>query len=89
LNAEQILIEGVGWAGAGLVLIAYGLLSAGKLKSGGPIYQAMNITGAAGLMANAAWYHAWPSTAVNLIWGAIGGVALWRIVTGRSSTSAM
>ena len=84
-----LLVEIVGWAGAGLVLIAYGLLSAGKLKSGGLVYQAMNIAGAAGLMANAAWYHAWPSTAVNLIWGAIGGVALWRILMGKSSTSAM
>ena len=83
------LIEITGWAGALLVLMAYGLLSTGKLESHSPTYQLMNIGGAIGLVINSGWNGAIPSAALNVVWAGIGLAALWKIATRKgSSTSA-
>jgi hypothetical protein len=81
-------VEIVGWAGALLILAAYGLLSAGKVTGQSTLYQWMNVVGAAGFVVNGWWHGALPSTALNVVWMGIGAVALWRIAR-RSSTSAM
>ena len=70
------LIELVGWAGALLVLVAYGLVSAGRVSSRSWSYQALNIAGAIGLVVNSAWNGAIPSAVVNIIWIGIGVYAL-------------
>ena len=72
-----------------LILSAYLLLSMGKLSGQSAVYQGMNVAGAAGFIVNGWWHGAVPSAALNVIWMIIGGVALWRIVKRRSSTSAM
>jgi hypothetical protein len=80
----------VGWLAAGLILAAYGLLTAGRLKSDSRAYQSMNVVGAAGFIANSGWNGAIPSAALNIVWMGIGVVALWRIARSKgSSTSAM
>jgi len=85
----EIVVEIVGWGGAVLILFAYLLLSAGKLTGQSPLYQWMNVVGAAGFTVNGWWHGALPSAALNVIWMMIGGVALWRITAKRrSSTSA-
>jgi hypothetical protein len=83
----EILVEAVGWAGALLILAAYALLSSGKLDGQSRLYQWMNVFGAVGFVINGWWHRALPSTALNVVWMLIGGVALWRIAR-RSSTSA-
>jgi hypothetical protein len=84
-----IAVEVVGWIGALQILGAYAMLSAGKLTGSSPLYQWMNVIGAAGFTINGWWHGALPSTALNVIWMMIGGVALWRIMAKRrSSTSA-
>jgi hypothetical protein len=76
--------------GAALILLAYLLLSAGKLTGQSLVYQSMNILGAAGFVINGWWHGAIPSTALNVLWLLIGGVASWRIMKKRgSSTSVM
>ena len=80
----------MGWLAAGLILAAYGLLTAGRLKSDSRAYQWMNVVGAAGFIINGWWHGALPSAVLNVIWMLIGGVALWRIAQRKgSSTSAM
>ncbi|MER7272820.1 hypothetical protein ABT369_00035 [Dactylosporangium sp. NPDC000244] len=74
-----MLIGFMGWVGAGLVLAAYGLVSAKRLTGDGFAFQAMNIVGAVALAWNSAVSHAWPSTAVNVVWVGIGAVAMFRI----------
>jgi hypothetical protein len=69
----------VGWAAAAAVVAAYALLSAGRLSGDSLAYQWLNLLGAAGLIVNAAWNGAWPSTAVNVIWAGIGLAALTRL----------
>jgi hypothetical protein len=69
-------IEIIGWIGAVLVLLAYGLLSAHKLNSRSVTYQVLNIGGSIGLVINTGWNGAIPSAAVNIIWMGIGAHAL-------------
>lgn len=69
-------IEIVGWTGAALILAAYALLSIGKLRAQSPVYQWMNIFGAAGFVVNSGWNGAYPSAALNVIWIGIGTYAL-------------
>ena len=84
-----IFVEIVGWAGAALILLAYILLSAGKLTGQSAFYQGMNVVGAAGFVVNGAWHGALPSASLNVVWALIGAWALWRIwVRKGSSTSA-
>ena len=85
-----ISIEIVGWAGAVLILLAYLLLSMGRLGGQSALYQWMNLAGAAGIAINGWWHSALPSTTLNVIWLLIGALALWRIWMKKgSSTSAM
>jgi hypothetical protein len=67
-----------GWAAAALILGAYGLLSFGKIQARSPIYQMMNIIGAAGFIINCTYNGAWPSVALNVVWMGIGFYALRR-----------
>jgi hypothetical protein len=90
MSAEQLGVEIVGWAGAVLILLAYLLLSAGRLTGQSLTYQAMNVFGAAGFVVNGWWHRALPSAVLNILWLAIGVFASWRILKRRgSSTSAM
>ena len=90
MTATELAIEAAGWAGALLILLAYLFLSAGKLTGQSPLYQWMNVFGGAVFVINGWWHGALPSAVLNVIWVIIGGVALWRIMAKRrSSTSAM
>ncbi|HKX92585.1 MAG TPA: hypothetical protein VJM15_09215 [Sphingomicrobium sp.] len=83
-------VEIVGWGGAVLILLAYLLLSAGKLTGQSLAYQGMNVVGAAGFIINGWWHGALPSAALNVLWLLIGAIATWRIMKREgSSTSAM
>ena len=90
MTSVEIAVEVAGWVGALLILLAYLLLSAGKLTGQSLLYQAMNVVGAAGFVINGWWHRALPSASLNVLWLLIGAVATWRILKKRqSSTSAM
>ncbi len=90
MTAVQIAVEAAGWVGAALILLAYLLLSAGKLTGQSLVYQGMNVVGAAGFVINGWWHGALPSASLNVLWLLIGAIASWRILKKRgSSTSAM
>jgi hypothetical protein len=82
MTLSIFLIEAAGWIGASLILGAYILLSAGKMQGNSPTYQWMNVIGAAGFILNSGYHGAIPSVAINVLWIAIGGFALWRIYKG-------
>jgi hypothetical protein len=86
----EIAVEVAGWAGAALILLAYLLLSSGKLTGQSLVYQGMNVVGAAGFVVNGWWHGALPSACLNILWLLIGAIASWRILKIRgSSTSVM
>lgn len=74
-----ILVEIAGWAGAILILLAYVLLTLGRVQAQSVAYQGMNVAGAAGFIVNGLANHALPSATLNIIWMGIGVYALWRI----------
>ena len=80
MSATEIFIETAGWSGAFLILLAYLLLSMGRLTGRSAPYQAMNVVGAAGFVVNGWWHRALPSASLNVVWALIGAVALWRIL---------
>ena len=84
----EVAVEVVGWGGAVLILLAYLLLSSGKLTGQSLVYQGMNVVGAAGFVINGWWHGAIPSASLNVLWLLIGAIASWRIIRKRSSTSA-
>ena len=85
-----LLIEIIGWTGAGLFLLSYILVSTGRLQGQSHAYQWLNVVGALGFVINSGWNGAMPSAALNVIWAGIGLTALWRITRRKgSSTSAM
>ncbi len=89
MTPVELAVEIVGWAGAVLILLAYLLLSAGRLTGQSLVYQGMNVVGAAGFVVNGWWHGALPSAALNVLWLLIGAVASWQILKKRgSSTSA-
>ncbi len=84
----ELAVEVVGWAGAGLILLAYLLLSAGKLTGQSLVYQGMNVVGAAGFVINGWWHGALPSASLNVLWLLIGAIASWRILKKKSSATS-
>lgn len=80
----MLAVEIIGWAGAVLILIAYGLLSAGRLTGRSPAYQWLNVIGAAGFIVNSGWHGALPSTILNVIWVGIGVVTLVKMGRGTA-----
>ncbi|HEY7378173.1 MAG TPA: hypothetical protein VH542_05785 [Steroidobacteraceae bacterium] len=74
----RLLIDVIGWTAAVVILIAYGLLSMGRLDARSVTYQAMNVAGSAGFIVNSGWNGALPSAALNVVWMMIGIYALFR-----------
>jgi hypothetical protein len=81
----QLAVEIVGWLGAGALLGAYVLVSSGRMAPRGAPFQLLNLVGATGLVVNGAWHDAWPSVGLNLVWIAVGVVALTRLRRPQSA----
>lgn len=88
MTPVEIAVEVVGWAGATLILLAYLMLSAGKLTGQSIVYQGMNVVGAAGFIINGWWHGALPSAALNVLWLMIGAFASIRILKRRRRSAA-
>ena len=66
----------VGWGGALLILSAYLMVTTGRLTGQSPLFQWMNLVGAAGFVVNGAWHGAVPSATLNVVWLLIAAFAL-------------
>ena len=69
---SECLIPAAGWAGAAVFLLAYLLVSRGKLHASSHLYQGMNIAGAVGLAISNSSHGAFPSATLNVMWICIG-----------------
>ncbi len=76
----EIFAQIVGWIGAFLVVLAYFLVSYKKVQGDSRIYQLMNLFGAIGVSINASYQEAWPSFAIQIVWGVIAIVALVKSI---------
>ena len=75
----NFLVNGSGWLGAAVLLLAYALVSFKKMKPDSGSYQIMNAAGSALLIVNTLYYRAFPSAFVNLIWIFIAIAAYFRV----------
>jgi phosphoglycerol transferase MdoB-like AlkP superfamily enzyme len=82
---SKFAVDLVGWIGAGLLLIAYGLVSFKKLRADSGYYQLLNVVGSCLLIVNTIYYRAYPSAVVNLIWIIIALVAAYRLRSSAAS----
>lgn len=78
----------IGWAGAVLVLTAFGLNTRGRVTARSVSYLAMNAVGSVGLAISTAAAHAWPSAAVNVVWLGLGLPPLVRAAAHRPGQQA-
>lgn len=81
-DTTALLVEIVGWIGAGLILLGYALVSSGRIEARSVSFQLMNLLGAAGFVINSGFHGAWPSTILNVIWIGIAAVSLVRLARG-------
>src|SRR5690606_20390319 len=58
MNATTLVVDIAGWLGAGSLLLAYALLSMGRLRPRVG-YQLLNLAGGLGLAVNTAYHQAW------------------------------
>ena len=58
-------IETIGWVGAALILLAYILLSLGRIDGRSRAYQLINVLGSAGVLLNSGYNRALPSGLVS------------------------
>ena len=75
---KAALIDIFGWLGSAAVVIAYAMVSGRKLAGSSHLYQGLNLFGGVCLVINTFYYHAYPSTFVNVVWVAIAVFALVR-----------
>lgn len=74
----KLLIDGLGWAGSFLVLIAYGLNITGRLNSGTVRYILLNLVGSIFLIIYATYYAAFANTFINVVWAVVALITLVR-----------
>ena len=74
-----LIFDVLGWIGAFLLLLAYGLVSFKKLEADSQTYQWLNITASVLLLANTIYYGAYPSSFVNAAWTVIAFFAILTI----------
>ena len=64
----RLIVDLIGWIGAGALLLAYGMVSFKRLRADSGRYQLLNAFGSCCLIVNTAYYRAYPSAFVNVIW---------------------
>jgi hypothetical protein len=74
-------IEIVGWYGAIAIVGAFMAVSFGWVEGKGWIFQLLNLTGALGLITISWAKRVYQNVALNLVWCAIGIVAIIGLVT--------
>ncbi|HEX8755786.1 MAG TPA: hypothetical protein VF745_05580 [Steroidobacteraceae bacterium] len=84
MTTAEAVIEVLGWLGAALLVVAYAIVSSGRVDGRSKLYQSLNITASVLLGVNTAWHHAWPSAVVNVIWVVIAAVALMPVLARRA-----
>lgn len=67
-----------GWSGAICVLLAYFLISTGKVDKDNTFYHVLNLLGAFLLIFNTVYLGAYPSAFVNVIWCFVALAGLWH-----------
>lgn len=74
----SFVLEILGWAGALAFVLAYYLVSCGRLQANRPLYHIINLGGALAVGSSVFFKQAWPAFALEVVWGGIAFVSLVR-----------
>lgn len=78
-----IFLSSVGWFGAGLLVLAYYLLSRGVCHGKGPIYHTMNLVGASCVAINEGYQGTWSVVVLELVWGSVAAMTIISVLRDR------
>jgi len=73
-------MSAIGWVGVGLIVLAYLLNQIGTIAITDISYQVINIAGAVGILIPNAVQRDWPTSTLQIIWGAIALIQLIRLL---------
>lgn len=79
MTKHQLAAELAGWYGTFAILTAYILVSFNIIAGDGLVFQLLNLTGAMGIIAIAAYKKVTQSIVLNIFWGAIAIIAILNI----------
>lgn len=79
-----LIMDYLGWIGAVFYIVSYLLLSFQIVTSQQVIYHFLNILGAVCLILNALQINDLPNVVVNIVWAAIGLVAIYYVKRKRA-----
>jgi hypothetical protein len=79
MGGLDLLSDILGWAGAGLLLAAYFWVSSKRLEGDSVTYQLLNLAGSALLIVNSAYYGAYPSVGLDVVWIGIAVFTIARV----------
>lgn len=85
---EQIAV-GIGLLGAVVVLAAYFMLSAGKMRADTYVYPLMNMLGSICVLISLGWQWNLASAIINGTWVLISLVGMWRIYAARRAKAGL
>jgi len=80
-----LVAAALGWLGTIGTFVAYLLLVRGRINAASTSYAAMNVGGSMLAGTASCYYHAWPSVASNIVWGAVGVHTLLVALSRRAS----
>ncbi len=75
----DIVFNSIGIAGVACILLAYFLITLGKLTGGRLAYHILNLIGAAMLLASLFWKWNLPSVVIEVCWIAISLFGIWKV----------
>ena len=75
----ELFSQTIGWVGTFLIVLAYFLVSTKKVDGGSKTYQILNLLGAIGVGVNVFHQQAWPALTLQIVWGIIAIVSLFKI----------
>lgn len=81
-------VDLIGWAGAASLLLAYFLLSRGKLTAEMRSYHFMNLIGGVGLGINTYVNHSYPATLVNILWTFVAIYSLFMLFRNNAKETS-
>ena len=76
----KLTVDVIGWFAAGAVLVAYALVSTGRVIAVSYTYQSLNFFGGLGLAVNTFYYMSYPSTALNIVGALVAVYAIWKLL---------
>lgn len=73
-----MIVEIIGWIGTVLIVLAYFLVSTERIKPKANPYILMNLFGAIFIGVNVFAHQAWPTFALEIVWGSIAIAGLFK-----------